>query len=277
MTGARGTLSYAGAVNGLRAGLWTGLYAVGRTLDRAATAVFYAAAGALRLEELRRAIQREWQEAGDSEPDTYIASGLMRWEEEFYSRCLKPDDRVLVVGCGTGRDLLALLERGYRAEGLDVVPQCTATARRILQERGHVAPVYTGAIEAIPLPGSFDAFIFSWFCYGYIPQADTRIGALRKVKAHSNPGGRILISYIPAGRPPRALPIRLTQLVTRLTGSDWHPEPGDVIGPAAGDRQRLHYEHRFREGEFENEACAAGLTVVFHERRDEGTAVLMVY
>ena len=132
-----------------------------------------------------------------------------------------------------------------------------------------------GSRGPLKLPASFDVFTFSWFCYGYIAQADTRIGVLRKVKAHLNPGGRVLISYVPAERLSRSLAIGLTRFAARLTRSDWRPELGDVIGRAAGDRHAIHYEHQFREGELENEASAAGLTVVFHERRDVGTAVLM--
>ncbi len=197
----------------LRVGLCTSLYHCGRTLERAATLCFYAAAGALRLADLRAAIQREWEDAGASESDNYIASGLMSWERDFFLRFLKPDDRVLVIGCGTGRDLLALLELGYQAEGLDVAPQCTANARQVLRKRGLEPPLYTGGIETIGLPGRFDAFIFSWFCYSYIPQSETRIHVLGKLRDHLNSGGRILISYNPGKARPRRLPIRLAQLV----------------------------------------------------------------
>src|SRR2546429_8949385 len=99
------------------------------------------------------------------------------------------------------RDLIALLKLGYRVEGLDVGPRAIALARRILEKEDLSTELHTGPIEAVALPGSFDVFTFSWFCYGYIPQADTRIGVLRKVKAHLNPGGRVLISYVPAERP----------------------------------------------------------------------------
>ena len=101
----------------------------------------------MRLADLRAAIQREWEQSGALESDGYIASGLMSWERDFYLRFLKPAGRVLVIGCGTGRDLLALPELGYRAEGLDVAPQCTATAGRLLQKLGFQTPLYTGAIE----------------------------------------------------------------------------------------------------------------------------------
>ena len=234
----------------------------------------YVAAATLRLHELRGAITNVWEEFGRSE--SMILSGLMHWEQALFDRALKPDDRILVVGCGTGRDLIGLIKLGYNAEGLDLGPRAIALARQMLEREGFSAELYTGPIEHVALPGSFDVFVFSWFCYGYIPQSGTRIAVLRKVAAHLKPGGRILISYIPAERSPRLLPIRLTQLVARVAGSDWDPELGDVIGPAGGAWNRVHYEHQFQEGEFEQEARAAGLSVVFHERGDEGTAVLTV-
>src|SRR3989442_3092862 len=110
----------------------------------------------------------------------------------------------------------------------------------MLEREGLAAELYTGAIEAVALPGSFDAFIFSWFCYGYIPQADTRIGVLRKVKAHLKPVERVLISYVPAERLSRSLSIRLTTFASRLSPSDWRPALGDGHCPAISD---LHAHH----------------------------------
>ncbi len=256
----------------LQNAMFTALYQCGRMLERVATLWFYAAAGALRLADLRAAIQREWDRSGEPEWGGYIASGLMNWERDFYLSFLKPDDRVLVVGCGTGRDLLALLQLGYRAEGLDVAPGCTATAGRFLQNRGFHTPVYTGAIETFDLPRRFDAFIFSWFCYSYIPQSETRIRVLRKLRDHLNPGGRILVSYNPGKRAPRRLPIRLTQLVAWLSRSDWRPEYGDHV--SIQGRHILHYEHQFTREELEGEARAAGWSVAFHETAEESRAVL---
>ncbi len=259
----------------LRNAVFAGLYHCGRTLQRAATLWFYAAAGAARLTDLRAAIEREWDEGGASQWETYNWSGLMPWERDFYLRFLKPDDRILVIGCGTGRDLLGLLQLGYKAEGLDVAPKCAAIAAQLVQKRGFEAPVCTGAIETIALPGRFDVFIFAWFCYSYIPQSMTRIGVLQKLRDCLNPGGRILVTYAPAKTLPRHLPIRLTQLVAALSGSDWRPEYGDFIQVADRGRYFVHYEHQFTREGLEKEARAAGLTVAFHEGADQGTAALI--
>jgi SAM-dependent methyltransferase len=258
----------------LRGGLFAGLYHCARTFERASTLLFYAAAGTARLAELRAAIQRQWDQAGTWRWEPVIDAGLMSWERELYPRFLKPDDRVLVVGCGPGRDLLALLQLGYRAEGLDVSPRCTAIARDALRQRGWQAPVHAGAIETFAVPGSFDAFVFAWFCYSYIPESSARIQALRTLGAHLTAGGRILVTYVRAERPPRGLPIRLARLVGRLSGSDWRPECGDILRLARPGRYFEHYEHQFAPDDFEEEVRTAGLTVAFHEPDEIGKAVL---
>jgi len=244
-----------------------------RVLDLAGRTVMSFAAGWLRLDDLRGAITRTWDNFGRSE--ALVLSGLMPWERAVYDRFLKPEDRILVIGCGSGRDLIALLRLGYRVEGLDVAPGAIVLARQMLERQGLSADLSTGSIESVALTGTFDVFVFSWFCYGYIPQTATRIEVLRKVKAHLKPGGRILICYNPAERPPRELPIGLARFAARLTRSDWRPELGDVVGAVSGDRQAVHYEHQFWEGELENEARAAGLAVLHHERGEVGTAVLI--
>jgi SAM-dependent methyltransferase len=259
----------------LRGWVFAALYHCGRTLERAATPLFYAAAGTARLAELRAAIQRQWDQAGEWQWDPFTAAGLMPWERELYLRFLKPDDRVLMVGCGTGRDLLALLELGYRAEGLDVGPRCTAIARDVLRERGWHAPVYTGAVETFALPASYDVFVFAWYCYSYIPGSAARIHTLRKLRAHLTAGGRIVATYVPAVRPPRRLLVRLARLAGRLSRSDWRPEYGDVLRLGPPGRGSEHYEHQFAPDEFEAEVRAAGLTVAFHEPGEIGKAVLI--
>jgi SAM-dependent methyltransferase len=259
-------------MRGWRKAPYTLLRGAGRVLELAGRASTCLAIGTLRLDDLRAAIARSWDELG---PDDDNLSSLMPWEHELYTRFLKTADRILVVGSGAGRDLVRLLELGYRVEGLDVAPRAVAHSRRMLEKASLSAELRTGAIEAVQLPGSFDAFIFSWCCYSYIPQLATRVGALRKVKTQLNPGGRILISYIPAERPPHELANRLTRFAGRITRSDWRSEPGDVV-VASRDWRSIHFEHRFSARDFEKEARAAGLKVVFHERGEVGAAVLMV-
>src|SRR5437879_11283804 len=224
---------------GWRKAPYTLLSSAAQALHLASRASMHLAVGTRRRHELREATENTWDDFSASE--AAILSGLMSWENALYGRFLKPGDHVLLVGSGTGRDLIALLKLGYRVDGLDVSAHAIALARRMLDQERLAAELSTGAIETAPLAASFDAFVFSWFCYGYIPQTSSRIAVLRQAKAHLNPGGRILISYSPADRRPRSLPIRLARLPARLTRSHWRPELGDVLGPGAGDRHAIRY------------------------------------
>jgi SAM-dependent methyltransferase len=255
---------------GWRRGVFTALEGLARGLDLTARALLGMGAGTLRRHDLGWAIAQRWEDFGTTE--AHVLSGLMPWEQELFTRFLKPDDEILVVGCGAGRDLIALLRAGYRAEGLEVAPGVAATARSMLRGQGLDAAVTVGAIESVALGKPYDVCIFSWFCYSYIPQRAVRLAALRAVGARLKPGGRIMVSYVPCERPPRRLPLALSRLAARLARSDWRPEPYDEIYLEAG---RLHYEHQFRPEELEDEARAAGLRVVFHQANDAGRVLLV--
>lgn len=230
------------------------------------------AAGTMSLADLRATIADGWEQYGRREDE--ILSGLLPWEKEIYERFVRPGDEILLIGCGTGRDLIALLRAGHRrVEGLDPAARAVAIARRMLDRLDLAAELHTGAIEAWEPPRPFDVFLFSWFCYGYIPQSRSRRDVLGRLGTRLRPGGRIILSYLPTDAHGR-LPIALTELASWATRSDWRAERGDRIWVSAPRRQTVHYQHEFVEGEIEAEAHAAGLRVVFHRRGAEGIAVL---
>ena len=107
-----------------------------------------------------------------------IAAGLMEWEEESVALPAATES-VLLVGSGPGRDLVALVERGYRV---------TASNPRGAPTDGAAAPCHTpadradleGFFEDVTLDGRFDAVIFSYCCYSFIP--DSRRRSRRSVK-----------------------------------------------------------------------------------------------
>ena len=102
-----------------RWGVYVVSYYVGRGLIRAARLLAYATAGVLTRKELGRATAGRWSEFGIDE--TYVLSGLFTWEENFYFRFLKPDDHILIVGAGSGRDLIGLGLRPCGSEPVVVV------------------------------------------------------------------------------------------------------------------------------------------------------------
>lgn len=100
--------------------------------------------------------------------------------------------RVLEVGCGSGRDLQALLDAGMDARGVDACPELIAEAKvryPALSDRIHEDCLPD--LQTIP-DGTFDG-ILCWAVLMHLPQEELfdTVFSLRRVL---RPGGRLLIS-----------------------------------------------------------------------------------
>lgn len=256
-----------------RAALVRLLGGAGRPLQGAATALSYLAAGTLTRRDLDEAIARLWDELGQD--DDGDAAGFLAWESAFYLPLLRAGERVLLVGCGTGRDLVPLLQRGHSTQGLDLAPRAIEACRRRLARLVLSAPLHVGSIERAVIDSRFDVVIFSWLCYGYIPEARSRVEALRNARRHLAEGGRVLISYVLRDPPPGRGAARLARLAAWLGRSGWLPQYGDLLLVSRrGGRLAVHYEHHFAAQEIEHEAREAGFTVAEHGGAGHGKLVL---
>lgn len=243
---------------------------VGYGLITATRTLAYASAGLLKRDQLGRAVAGRWSRWGLDEG--YALLGLFGWEEPFVRRFLKPDDRILIVGSGSGREVIALRRDGYNVEGLEPADTAAELSREIMKKAGVDARIRIGGIETVELDATFDLFIFSWYCYSYIPHRATRVAALRSARAHLAPGGRIILSYITGEPIPKRLPFTVAAVAARMTRAGWTPERNDVLSFEPGG---LHFEHHFAPGEVESEARAAGLKVAALQLGDDGLIALI--
>ncbi len=241
-------------------------------MERGAKGLLYLAAGTLRVAEFRDRAMAEYETYRVR--DDEILQGLLWWERDIYDRFLRPGDRILIVGVGTGRDLIALMTAGHEVVGLDCLEYPLQVARRQVDALGQTAELVHGAIEErVALPGTFDVVIFSNNTYTAIPQSSRRVSALTYVRQHLRPGGRIIAGYFATETEQSQHGIRLSHLTSWLTRSDWRLEPHDVVSALGPRGELLHYHHLFTTAEFEREARTAGLNVMYH-RLDPPTAVL---
>lgn len=236
---------------------------VARAFDRAARICVALAAATLRMRDIRSDTEHLWGRFNALDAD--IDRGLFSWEEPLVERFVKSHDRILVVGCGTGRDVIALSARGHAVTGIDSAHAAVALAREACARRGVSADIIHGYFEEAALTNPFDVILLSYLCYGYIPGSARRIDVLRKARALLAPDGRILISYVGSLQRRRSRGFGLVKLGARLRRSDWHPEDGDIVYPVLSGPPRFHYEHIFVPGELRAEAEAAGLRVSFHD------------
>ena len=248
----------------LRAIAYRLLWSLAHAFQRGGHACIYGAAGLLRKDDFRTASRLVWRDYGTSLEE--MDGGLEVWERRLYDGVLKPSDRILLVGCGAGRDLLALREMGYEVTGLDPTPELVEQARRNLAQRGVTALIRQGFIETSDLEETYDVVVLAGNCYSFLLTSASRIATLARIKAHLAPQGRVVIVYTGTHRPPFA--IHVARVTSRLAGADWRPEPGDAFARHPATRRLLRYEHLFTPGEVERECAKAGLRVV----RDVRTA-----
>jgi malonyl-CoA O-methyltransferase len=100
--------------------------------------------------------------------------------------------RVLDLGCGTGRYCVLLAQRGAQVVGVDPSPEMLAQARRKVRSTSEVE-LHLGSIDTLDLPGEhFDLIVFALVA-GHLPELEPIFSrAVRLLK----PAGRMVISDI---------------------------------------------------------------------------------
>ena len=236
------------------------LFRAARYAEQVGNALRFAGAGTMRMRDVRAGLEREFGVYYES--DREIGSGLLDWEQEIVDRFVKPSHRVLLVGSGTGRDLLPLAALGCRVTGIEPAERAVALARRALDARGLDATLVCGYFEDVPIDGRFDVVDFSHGCYSFIPESARRVDVLRKAVRHLGPGGLVVLSVLSSSDFPRTRSAAVGRAAGALCGSDWRIENGDFFErfPAT---DLVRFCHLFGPGEVEAEAAAAGLRLVF--------------
>lgn len=199
--------------------------------------------------------------------DENVAAGLTLLEELIFARHHLPPGRALVLGCGPGRECLALAERGFQVTGLDREEGLLSRARDEARRRGVELRLVSGEATEFHLAERFDyVVLFSGLLDMVLPRA-RRLAVLERAREHLAPGGRVLVTFLSAYLPPDGPP----------------PAPGrglwEAVNPEheAGDLYLLNEAvHVYSRGaDLAAEARAAGLAVeaLFRDQRAYDRAV----
>jgi SAM-dependent methyltransferase len=165
--------------------------------------------------------------AGDEQR---ASEGLTKTEEVIATRFLHEGARVLVVGCGTGRESFALARRGMHVLGIDIAAGAVAAARRRAADAreagtGSVSFV-VDSLARLDLPfASFDLVLIASDVLCGIPGRHNRIAALKRAHELVAPGGRVVMAAR-SGRGPARVLIEAPRAALRILGLG-HREPGD--------------------------------------------------
>ena len=107
------------------------------------------------------------------------------------------DGPVLEVGCGTGRVLLPCARAGAEMVGLDLSPDMLAVLRRGLA--GEPADVQArvrvveGDMRTFDLDEAFPVAVLPFRSFQHMLTPEDQRAALRRIRAHLRPGGRIVL------------------------------------------------------------------------------------
>ena len=226
------------ASRGVLAGVWLGLLSDAglRALDER----HHDAEGAY--------VTRKWNEGG-----------LFQWELTLVERHFRAGGRVVVLGCGGGREVLGLLDAGYDAIGYEPHPGLVEFARELLGARGQGDRVRLSRPSELPADApSCDGVIVGWGAYSLVPGRAARVRLLAEARERLEPGGALLLSSFETERHGREL------RVTRSIGSALRRARGRP-GLELGDTLSPNPTHVFTREEVEGEVAAAGLEVAEHQ------------
>lgn len=171
-----------------------------------------------------RFIYRLWSPVYDGLFDRFFAAPGRRRAMAVLD--LKPGERVLVVGIGTGADL-PLLPEGVQAVGVDLSPEMLARARAKLPLAGRDITLLQADAQLLPVrQAAFDAAVLNLILSVVPNGARCWQETLRAL----HPGGRVIIfdKFLPdhgqltPGR-------RLLNLITMLFGTDITRRLGEMV------------------------------------------------
>ncbi|MBE7553510.1 MAG: class I SAM-dependent methyltransferase [Anaerolineales bacterium] len=116
--------------------------------------------------------------------------GLQKCEQEMISRYFPATGRLLDVGCGAGRAVLALNQAGYTVSGIDL------SLPMLLAGRALSAEAQFSAANLLALPFANNAFTAVFMFFGalqHIPGRARRRQAMAELARVTQPGGRLIL------------------------------------------------------------------------------------
>ena len=242
------------AANGCFDGLWLGF------LDRPALA---------RLDEV---FYTDGHDVLDGKTFAYTGEqhnlgGLQDWEAAAIEAHFPPGARVVVTGAGGGREVIALLERGFDAVGYEPNPALVAAGSALLERRGHPGRLQLCERDAFPADvTACDAIVLGWGSYMLIPGRARRLALLQAARRVLPAQGPLLCSFFmrPAGTRYFATVAGTANLVRRVRRAE-RAELGDAVGP--------NFVHSFTRAEIQSELAAAGFRMAAFAAEPYGHAV----
>lgn len=199
--------------------------------------------------------------------EEYNRSGLWNWEKIVLDKYFQESKSLLVGGVGGGREVLALRQLGYDADGFECHPRLVACANELLRKEGLVPNIQLAPRDECPNGARiYDGLIVGWGTYTLILGREQRITFLRKLRARTRAKSPLLVSFVPRRGGPR----RLKMIAAIANTIRWilRRDPLEL-----GDDLVPNYIHCFTEEELASELREAGFELASYCKEKYGYAI----
>ncbi len=191
--------------------------------------------------------------------EVYGPAALYAWERFWYQRDLPlAPAHVLVGGCGSGREMLALIDAGYQVSGFEPAAGLYQAACRALPDNTHIWQLryedisHASAARELVAQAPYDAVILGWGSFSHVLELSMRERVIQ-ILHRLCPRGPILLSYQAASPNGLAKTSNSVERAARQIGGGLRnlrglPAPSsesDVFLPHAG------FVHRFTDVEIQ--------------------------
>ena len=146
---------------------------------------------------------------------TNISDGLMTTEQELIDLHFEKDKgkKVLVLGCGGGRELFALKRMGFDVTGVDLVPKLINFAREYSKENQISVRTCISDIKSMPFLES-ESFDYAVMFKSVIGHVKERVTTFEEIKRILKPNGKLIFStYYKYGDWKRGILVNLHNLL----------------------------------------------------------------
>ena len=187
--------------------------------------------------------------------------GFLEWEAPAINRYFRKGSRVLVAGAGAGREVLALRQAGFEAEGFECSEHLVSASESLFTQRGQTGGIVLCDPDSVPSgAATYEGLVVGWGAYTHIPTRSRRVAFLQSLRQRALPHSPLLVSFF-ARLNHEKLVYRTAMLCRSVfRAREDRVEVGDCL-------EWGRYVHRFTRADLEGELKSAGFETVDYEEQ----------
>lgn len=184
--------------------------------------------------------------------EIFNTQGFFTWERRAIMKYFQASQKILVSAIGGGREVVALNQIGFDADGFDCNPQLFASALRLFKKKNIEGDFRLVQPDECMKSGKiYDGAIVGWGSYMSIQGRASRIAFLKQFRQQLEIGSPLLVSF--AVRQPEDVYFKRVWMTGNVFRKMLFREPVEL-----GDTLGNIYLHRFTKAEIASELGEAG-------------------